>query len=71
MTLANANPATLAACRAGNEAINGFEPFDAFDLTAVPARPQVATIIASKFNLDPVLARIVCDLAGIGMEASI
>lgn len=69
MTLATTNPAAQTACRVRNEVINGFEPFDASNSTAAPVLPQAAIIIARKYRLEPVLARLICHLAGIGSEA--
>jgi hypothetical protein len=62
------NPTTLAAGRAGL-AIKSFAAFDASSLTAAASFPQAATIIARKYHLEPVVARLVCHLAGIGKDA--
>lgn len=66
MTHANANPAARAgADRAWD--INGVMAFDAPDHTADDWLPQA--IIARPYRLDPVMARLICRLAGIGGRA--
>lgn len=60
------NPAPLAAGRAGN-AINGLCALDASSNTASLLYPQA--VIARRYHLQPVIARLVCDLAGIGGRA--
>jgi hypothetical protein len=61
------NPAVRTARRVRDE-VNGFAPI-ASDHTAASVQPQASIIIARKYRLEPVIARLVCHLAGIGLEA--
>jgi hypothetical protein len=67
MTPESRNPATLAAGRAGN-VINGLVALDASSNNANPSYSQA--LIARRYRLEPVIARLVCHLAGIGLTAN-
>jgi hypothetical protein len=66
MTQKTVNPASLATGRAGNS-ITGFEALDITSNTALASYPQA--YIAQRFHVQPVIARLVCDLAGFGGRA--
>ena len=60
------NPASLATGRAGN-GIRSFEALDTTSITALTSYPQA--YLSRKFHLQPVVARLVADLAGLGTRA--
>lgn len=66
MSFETRNPAALAQGRAGMSII-GLDDRDATSHSANASYPQA--FIARKFHLQPVVARLVCDLAGIGGRA--
>lgn len=60
----NRNPVALAGADRAGININGFSAFDFSSDTSPAFNPQA--FIARKYHLQPVVARLVCDLAGIG-----
>ena len=66
MTHKTVNPASLATGRAGN-GINGLVALDISSNTAIASYPQA--YIAHRFHVQPVVARLICDLAGLGGRA--
>lgn len=63
MSFETRNPAPLATGRAGMNII-GLDTLDVSSNSALASYPQA--YIARRFHLQPVVARLVCDLAGIG-----
>lgn len=69
MQLETHNPAALATSADRVGKINGFAAFDNFLNTPEHLATQAAAIIAHRYRITPVRARLVCELAGIGGRA--
>jgi len=61
------NPAALAGADRAGMVINGFSASD--PSSHISPAFSVQAFIARKYHLQPVVARLVCDLAGIGGRA--
>lgn len=67
MTMETLNPAALAGANRAGKNIRDFDAPDARHNKGSLTYPQA--FIARRFHLQPVVARLVCDLAGIGGRA--
>jgi hypothetical protein len=63
------NPAALAGANRVLE-VEAFESNNSHNSTETTAEFQASVIIANRFRLSPVRARLICDLAGIGRAAA-